>query len=375
MSSTTYIAEESIVTYPLWMRQLRKRSLMTLTIELTARCNCDCRHCYINLPTGDQEAITREMSYEMIDSISSQAVDMGTLWMLLSGGEPLLRPDFEKIWIMLKRKGFLLSLFTNAILIKDHHIDMFKAYQPRDLEVSVYGITEKTYEKVTRKPGSYRAFRKGLDKLLDTDLDLTLKTVVMRTNYHEIDEIMAFCERHSRERVRHDPVLHLRYDMNEERNREIREERLTPEQLIHFDQRDPEREKNWKRACSEMIRENIEITGDSVPIFTCGAATTSAVISYDGTLRPCISLVHPDYTRDLNRMSLADAWSTLADKPRRARSSNPEFKSHCASCSLRNLCNWCPAVAHIETGSLDKPIELYCDYTHERVNSLKNKLK
>ena len=134
--------------FPLWDKMKTKKGLFYFDLEITARCNCNCRHCYINLPAGDKKAQKEELSVEKIDAIAREAVDLGAIWCLITGGEPLLRKDFSEIYMSLKRKGLLVSVFTNATLITEKHADMFKVYPPRDIEVSVYGITKKTYEKI-----------------------------------------------------------------------------------------------------------------------------------------------------------------------------------------------------------------------------------
>ncbi|MCJ7595779.1 MAG: radical SAM protein [Desulfobacterales bacterium] len=125
--------------FPLWARMKKHRGLLSFDLEITARCNNDCRHCYINLPAGYRAARSRELTLQEIGSIADQAVELGALWVLVSGGEPLLREDCLEIYLLLKRKGLLVSVFTNATLIRDEHIDVFKRYPPRDIEVTVYG--------------------------------------------------------------------------------------------------------------------------------------------------------------------------------------------------------------------------------------------
>ena len=103
----------------LWEKIKGKRVLMSFDLEVTARCNNDCRHCYINLPAGDRAAREKELSLEEIKEIADEAVSLGTLWCLITGGEPLLREDFSDIYLYLKRKGLLISVFTNATLVTD----------------------------------------------------------------------------------------------------------------------------------------------------------------------------------------------------------------------------------------------------------------
>src|SRR5512141_2752371 len=115
---------------PLWERLEARRVPLSFDMEITARCNNNCRHCYINLPAGDRDARTAELTIDEIDEIACQAVDLGTVWCLITGGEPLLRPDFADIYRLLKRKGLLVSVFTNATLIDDTHIELFRKYPP-----------------------------------------------------------------------------------------------------------------------------------------------------------------------------------------------------------------------------------------------------
>jgi len=179
--------------FALWDKLKSKRAPLSFELEITGRCNLDCRHCYINLPSNDPQARSGELTPREIDAIADQAVSMGTIWVLLSGGEPLLRGDFPEIYLSLKRKGLLVSVFTNATLVRDEHIALFRKYPPRDIEVTVYGASPETYERVTRRPGSFAAFLSGLNRLLESDVKVRLKAMALRSNFHELPAIAAFC--------------------------------------------------------------------------------------------------------------------------------------------------------------------------------------
>jgi MoaA/NifB/PqqE/SkfB family radical SAM enzyme len=130
--------------FPLWKKLRSKRRVIGFSLEITARCNNNCRHCYINLPANDKKAKARELSLAGIKKIIDQAVDLGAMWCLINGGEPLLREDFFDIYLYLRQKGILISVFTNATLVSEKHIWLFKKYPPRDVEVTVYGVTKET---------------------------------------------------------------------------------------------------------------------------------------------------------------------------------------------------------------------------------------
>jgi len=154
--------------FSLWEKIRGKRFPGTSVLELTARCNNSCRHCYISVSKDNREAEQKELSFEEVKAVADEAISLGAFWCLLTGGEPLLREDFPEIYLYLKKGGLLVSVFTNATLITEHHVRIFKTYPPRDIEISVYGVTEETYERITQRPGSFAAFMRGLNLLLES---------------------------------------------------------------------------------------------------------------------------------------------------------------------------------------------------------------
>ena len=346
-----------------------ERRAMSFELELTARCNNECRHCYINLPAGDRAAKKKELAIGQIGRIADQAAELGALWCLITGGEPLLREDFAEIYLMLKKKGLLVSVFTNACLLTPAHIELFKKYPPRDMEVTVYGATQDTYEKVTRRPGSYAAFRRGLDLLLQGNIKVRLKAMALRSNLHELPAMAAFCRQHTKDYFRFDPLLHLRFDGDVVRNREIIAERLSPEEIVALEQADDERSESLRKNCRQLIFADGGHR-DCRHLFHCGAGNSSFTVSPDGLFRLCSSLWHPDCVYDLKKRSLAEAWNEFVPKVRSMISDDPEFLEKCLSCPIINLCLWCPAHAHLESGRLDAWCEYFCKVAHARAENL-----
>jgi radical SAM protein with 4Fe4S-binding SPASM domain len=348
-----------------WARADLARRLYTIEFELTARCNNECRHCYINLPAGDRKAKAKELSFDEIADIAGQALSLGAVWCLLTGGEPLLREDFADIYLHLKKRGLLVSVFTNAALISDEHVRLFKKYPPKNMEVSVYGVTRETYEKVTRKPGSFEAFSRGLGLLLENGIPVRLKAMALRSNAHELDAIAEFCRARTKDYFRFDPFLHMRYDRDRKRNAEIASERLSPEEIVALERSDPERFQALKeRGCDLILPEEHEPGCDH--LIKCGAGRDSLVIGPDGGARLCYSLCHPDCVYDLRAGTVSDAFFNFVPKIRDLRSRRKEYRTRCNGCALVNLCLWCPAHAHLETGKLDKHVDYFCKVAHAR---------
>ena len=364
--STPYLVSAPLPEFSLWKKIHNKRSLVGFDLELTARCNNNCRHCYINLPAEDKHAQARELSAEEIKEIAAESVSMGALWCLITGGEPLLRPDFKEIYLTLKRLGLLVSVFTNATLITEEHIELFRRYPPRDIEVTIYGITETTYERVTRRPGSFVAFTQGLDRLFESGLNVRLKAMALNSNVSELQQIARFCRKRTQDYFRFDPFLHLRFDQNPMRNKEIRRERLSPSRITALERWDTERFKALKKDCYTLrVSDNSSTTDNH--LFCCGAGSNSFTLSYDGLFRLCASLWHPASVYDLKKGSLKLAWQHFVPEVRMMCSDRKEFLNSCRVCPWVNLCMWCPAHAYLETGELDAPVDYFCKVAHARM--------
>src|SRR5580693_158811 len=135
-------------------KQAGKRVPMQVSIEVTRRCPLECQHCYNNLPMGDQDARTREMSTEEHFRMLDELADMNCFWLLYTGGEIFARKDFLDIYTYAKKKGFLITLFTNGTLVTERIADHLVAWRPFAIEITLYGLTKDTYERLTGVPGS-----------------------------------------------------------------------------------------------------------------------------------------------------------------------------------------------------------------------------
>ena len=357
--------------FPLWDRLKIRRSPLSFDLEVTARCNCHCRHCYINLPANDPEARAKELTTAEILDIGGQAAELGAIWCLVTGGEPLLRDDFADIYLGLKRLGLLVSVFTNATIIRPEHIALFKQYPPRDIEITVYGSNSASYEGVTRKPGTFAAFQRGLEGLVAAGLKVRLKAMAIRSNIDDMEAIATFSRAHTKDYYRYDPQLHLRYDGDASRNEEIQQERLTPDEIVELEQADTQRLGMLHESQDSLINEAFTHMNCN-HLFHCGAGNAGFTVGYDGTFRLCSSLCAPGTTINLRQVRLREVWETWVPWVRDLRSHNPEYLSTCRQCPIVNLCLHCPAHAHLETGAMDGATPYFCAVAHARAASLEN---
>lgn len=343
--------------------------LTEFELELTARCNNACRHCYINLPAADAEAKSKEISLEDVKRVVDEVASLGCLGCVITGGEPLLREDFSEIYLYLKRKGMLVTVFTNATLVTPEHVEMFMKYPPRDIEVTVYGATRVTYERLTRCPGSYDMFMRGLDSLYTAGLNVKLKTMVIRSNIHEFNEIAGFCRART-DFFRFDPWLHLRYDSRKDRNEEIKAERITPAEFVAVETSDARRWEELNSSDLILPAQDASRCNQPAEVFYCGAGRGRFTVGYDTTFRLCSSLCGRGWTYDLRNGSIQEAYTEFVEKIRSIKSHKEEYIRRCFSCRLVNICLWCPANSYLETGELDNPVEYFCQIAHARARAM-----
>ena len=367
-----FVTSSPLPGHSLWKRGVVHPKIpFSFYIELTTRCNNNCTHCYNNTAADDGEAKKNELSLEQLKPIIDEAVVMGALWCTITGGEPLIRKDFSDIYLYLKKKGLLVSVFTNAVLITGEHIRLFKKYPPRDLEVTVYGISQGTYEAVTRKPGSFQSFMKGLGLILDNNIKVRLKAMAIRSNVHELNQIADFCRARTRDYFRFDPFLNLRYDRDPEKNREILSERLQAGEIVELEKNDPYRFKALEDHCHQLI--HTHAGGQSCGhLFRCGAGTKGFYVSHDGMFRLCSSLCNPENEYDLKEGSLREAWEDFVPRVRKLSTQSGKYLQTCGTCPIINLCMWCPAHADLETGQPDQFVDYFCEIAHKREDMLKS---
>ena len=364
-----FVSSINLKDMPLWDKIKKMRVPLWFVLEITARCNNNCRHCYINLPAKDQVAESKEMTVDEIERIADEAIDLGALWCRLTGGEPLLRPDFFEIYTMLKRKGLLVSVFTNSTLINPKHIALFKKYPPRDIELTIYGVTKETYERVTRQPGSFNAFMRGLNLLLENGVKVRLKAMALRSNIQEMQQISCFGRAHTRNYYRFDPQLHLRVDRDPLRNEEIKAERISPQEIVKLEREDPQRYQALKNQCEQLPSKELPYPLASSSIIYCAAGTTGFEVTYDGNFMLCSSLRAPQTLFNLRKGSLRNAWENHVPMVRAVKTHSQSFLK-CVQCPLISLCLWCPGHAHLETGDLEGSTPFFCEVAHARAQAI-----
>jgi radical SAM protein with 4Fe4S-binding SPASM domain len=325
------------------------------SIELTARCNLRCSHCYINLPEHDRGALENELSRKELHNLLDQVVCEGCLWMLFTGGEPLLRHDFIEVYTYAKRKGLLITLFTNGTLITPAIADHLAEWRPFVVEITLYGRTQWTYERITGVAGSYARCMEGINLLLERKVPLKLKTMVMTLNRHEIQDIKAYAKELGVD-FRIDPILNLRLDGN----KKPESFRISPEEVVAIDMSDEGRSRGLRDLCARSIGPPLR----KQYLYQCGAGEGLFHIDPQGKLSACIMSREPNF--DLRMGNFYEGWHNFMPTVRsRKRTRN----TPCSTCDIISLCGHCPGVAQNETGDPELHSGYLCRIAHLRAEA------
>jgi radical SAM protein with 4Fe4S-binding SPASM domain len=330
-----------------------QRIPITGSIEVTERCNLRCAHCYINQPAADAAAQARELGLDEWCGLLDQMADEGCLWLLLTGGEPFLRPDFLDLYTHAKKKGMLVTVFTNGTTITPRIADTLAEWRPFCIEITLYGRTEATYERVTGVPGSYARCMAGIERLLARDLPLKLKSMVLTLNRHELWDMKAYAEGLGLA-YRFDPVLNLRLDGD----REPEQYRILPEEVLALDLADAKRAAEWREFCEKFWGP------PSRPdhLYQCGAGLGTFHVDAYGQLSACMMARAPSY--DLRGGTFEEGWQEFMP---RVLAQTWTRETPCRSCEQISLCGQCPGWAQMESGDQEAPVDYLCQIAHLRV--------
>jgi radical SAM protein with 4Fe4S-binding SPASM domain len=343
--------------------------LDSLDMELTERCNNNCIHCYINLPADDLDAKKKELSKEEIQEILRQAVSLGCLTLRFTGGEPLLRDDFEDLYIFARKLGLRVILLTNATLITPALAKVFARIPPlQPIEVTLYGMQRSSYEAVTRVSGSFEAAWQGIHLLSEQKVPFMIKGAFLPPNREEIEEFESWASTIPWSDTR--PSYSIFFDLRARRdskpnNISIKKLRLSPEETVAFFlRRREEYLKEMREFCSQFAGPS------GKGIFSCGAGKRSGCVDTYGHLQLCMLLRHPTTVYDLKKGSIKDALKNFFPKIRNTEAENPDYLDRCARCFLHGFCEQCPARSWMEHGTLDTPVEYHCEIAHAQARAL-----
>ena len=345
------------------LTEARRLPLMGM-LEITSRCNLRCVHCYLGPQEEQHKKRAAEMSTSEVTAFIDQMADAGTLYLTITGGDPMMRPDFPQIFRHAKMRGLLVTVFCDGVLVTDRIIELFRELPPSLVEVSMYGATAETYERITQVPGSFPKFLAGLGRLRAAGLRIGLKSVLMTLNQHEMLTM---------EQMAQDWGLKFRYDSAifpclPNRSAEPLNLRVDPAQAVALEMANPKR----LAAMADYFETRQNVPG-APELYQCGAGLTSFYVDPFGDVSPCLMTTKYRYSARGVEGGFAARWRDDVSKIRTLLPENPDHG--CNSCGVRAVCTGCSAFHALETGREDVKSEYVCETTQHRVKALRNEIE
>lgn len=345
------------------MKMIDKLESLRLPLEghldLTYRCNNHCLHCWLWLPEKSKEQ-ANELSFDEIRNLVDEARSMGCRRWGISGGEPMLRPDFPEIFDYITRKAVSYTLNTNGTLITPAIAKLLKRKGTK--MVALYGATKETYDHITRHPGGFEKAMAGFGYLKEACAGFIVQLIPMRDNWHEWNQMVELAQSLSKHWRVGAPWLYLSSSCSDKVNEEIAGQRLDPRVVVELDTPDlshrdaPENDGSGNSCQSCETRYLFE---------SCIKIRRDFHIDPYGKMSFCSFLKAPEMRYDLREGSFRDCWDNFIPSLASKIEVNSEYMENCGSCDDRQHCRWCAVYGWLEHGRFSAPVKYLCDVARE----------
>lgn len=342
----------------------KRRKAITVNLELLPVCNLDCKMCYIRTDmeeTKKQGGIKRKEEWL---ALAKELRAEGTLFLLLTGGEVFLYPEFRQLYEELYRMGFIITINTNATLIDEKTVLWLSQLPPKCVSISLYGISDDTYESLCGKKGMFSRVDRAARLLLEKGIRIEFKMVQTPDNVHDTDK----CYEYSQSLGVHFEASAYAFPAARKIDGK-KQVRFSPVDAVYYKLMNRRRETSLEGFLSGIyehlnrFEETREIPGGDVYGFTCGATNSTCWITWKGHMTPCAMLETP-YTLPFKDGFLA-AWEELKIKCDRILMS-----PKCSHCEKREVCTVCPAANYAEMGCFEKASTYHCQMTDLTLESM-----
>lgn len=343
------------------------------TFELLPICNMDCKMCYIRMSPNEMYQQGTPLSVDNWLRIGKEAADNGCMFLLLTGGEPLLYPDFLKLYEGLRHLGIIITLNTNGTLIDKQITETFKHNQPRRVNISLYGASDNTYKALCGNPKGFTQVMNGIHLLLDVGTQVKINFTPTPQNYHDLEKVIEITENLNI------PISTPTYMFPPERKpRRISSDsinRLSPQQaakeqlkVIRMAHPHVSDYIHYIKDTLENIKETEEEEVAPPGGLLCTAGVSSFWINWKGDISPCGIIQKP--ARSLQEYSFGEAWEAIKTETKQIFTSKK-----CFNCRFRKICKACGAASFAENHDFSLPATYHCELNEAYEELLKEELK
>ena len=333
--------------------------------ELTARCNFNCPMCYVHMTPEQLKASGKEeLTAKQWLDLARAAKDKGMLFVLLTGGEPLVRKDFFEIYDGMRAMGLLISINSNGSMLKGEILERFLENPPFRFNISLYGGNNETYRNMCGIP-AYDQVKENIRRLRQAGVEVSLNLSITPYNKDDLAQIYADAVELD-VNVRASSYMYPSVRVNGEQygcgNRLSCSE--SAKYSVEWDKLRFTPEEFSLRAEALMQRQGIEQEGCPVEEgegVRCRAGSTAFWMTWDGRMLPCGMMTTPvAYPLETG---FDAAWEQI-----RAATAAIKTPGKCVNCSYKDICGACAAVYYTETGTFDGVPEYVCRRAEEIVD-------
>lgn len=294
-------------------------------LEIASICNERCVHCYI-----PHEFKTGLMPFEMIKGIVEQCKDMNILHVTLSGGEPLLHPDFVRVLSLCKDNDFSVNVLSNLTELDEEIVSEMASNPLLGVQASLYSMDEEVHDAITGIKGSCKKTVDSILRLVDRHVPVQISCPIMKQNYASYTGVKEWGMK-TGVPVSADYVIIGKCDGSNE-NLQCRLCREEIESVLVEDLRDS--------ATRDALKEEVKINRlRSQDEFICGVCGSSMCIGVDGSVFPCAGW-EGCVLGNINESTLKDIWYH-SDKAIRLRNLKRKDFIKCSSCDCSDYCVLC----------------------------------
>lgn len=352
--------------------------LRLLFWETTAGCNLECVHCR-RLDVSKQlmkDDLTTEESFRFIANLSAFARPI----LVLSGGEPLFRPDIFAIAARARDLGLPVALATNGTLINEEVAGKIVAAGIRRVAISIDGADETTHDSFRKQPGSLAAALRGFGHLKARGMSLQINCTVTQHNVHQIETLyrmacdlgaealhlfmlvpvgcgVQIAESNMLPAEEYERVLNWMYDRAQDGRIHLKAT-CAPHYFRIYHQRKGEERRVTGRAATGGRPKGVHPEGMAAMTKGCLAGSAICFVSHTGEVFPCGYL--PVSAGNVRRQDMRAIWE---NSPVFARLRDDELlEGKCGCCEFKKVCMGCRARAFYEENGNYMAEEPYCVY-------------
>jgi radical SAM protein with 4Fe4S-binding SPASM domain len=312
--------------------------LLTVIAELTYRCNLDCFFCY-----NDRALKGSPLRPEQYARFFDDLAGLGTVFLTLTGGEPLVHPDFFAIGRAARERGFTIRVKTNGhALRRPLALRLKKEVDPYGLDISLHGAVPETHDRQTRIPGSFRRLMANLPVLKEVGLRVTLRSTLTQWNAGEIAAMFDLADA-----IGYPLEISTLVSPRDDGDRTPLSVSASADQRRHA-----------MAVINRRVRAAAAAGGGEGAVTTapktivtrhCGAGTNSVTIDPVGNVLPCVEWRRP--VGNLHAESIIDIWNRATGLAA-VRDLNGQAKSMLDRAGREfRFASFCPGFAERTTGN------------------------